>query len=201
MLEVITASESIPFVVALTLMALIGVIELLGLGAGHFDFDVDAGDMGGDALSWLGVGRLPFLMLLVVFLATFGALGLIAQQASHDIRGVLLDPWLAAPAAAVAALPLTGLLARGLARILPTDHTTAIPLDALVGRRGEVVTGTAAAGSPARARVADHHGQHHYVMVEPNAPEARLSEGDTILLVRRTGDLFHAIDPDAPPIR
>ena len=76
-----------------------------------------------------------------------------------------------------------------------------IPLDALVGRRGAVVTGTAAAGSPARARITDHHGQHHYVMVEPNAPEALLSEGDTILLVRRTGELFHAIDPDAPPIR
>ena len=196
MLEVIAAPQSIIFVVALTLMLLIGVIELVGLGAGHFDLHVDTGDLGGDMLSWLGVGRLPFLMLLVVFLASFGTLGLVVQQASHDLQGTLIDPLLAVPAAAAAALPATGLLARVLARILPTDYTTAIPLDALVGRRGTIVTGDATAGSAARARVTDHHGQHHYVMVEPNAPEGRLNEGDTVLLVSRTGELFHAIDPE-----
>ena len=132
MLEVVGASESIVFVSALVLMLGIGALELIGIGGAGADLDVD-----GDVLSWLGVGRLPFLLLLVVFLAAFGTLGLVAQQASRDLTGALLSPWIAGPAAAIAALPLTGLLARGLARILPTDHTTAIPLDALVGRRGE----------------------------------------------------------------
>lgn len=198
MLEVVGASESVFFVSALTLMVLIGVLELVGIGAGYFDLHVDAGDTGAEVLSWLGVGQLPFLMLLVVFLAAFGALGLIAQQASHDFTGALISPWIAVPAAATLALPATGVLARMLARVLPGDHTTAVPLDALVGRRGRIVTGRASAGSPARVRVEDRHGQAHYVMVEPNLPDGELREGDTVLLVRREADLFLAINPDDP---
>ena len=195
MLEVVGASESVVFVGALALMLGIGVLELVGLGAGHADLDIDAG---GDLLGWLGVGRLPFLLLLVLFLAGFGILGLVGQQASRDLTGAPIDPWIAVPAVAALALPVTGLLARVLGPLLPRDHTTAVPLDALVGRRGRIVTGRAAAGSPARARVEDHHGQAHYVMVEPNLAGDELREGDTVLLVRREADLFRAVDPDDP---
>ena len=38
-----------------------------------------------------------------------------------------------------------------------------------------------------------HHGQHHYVMVEPDNDGQQLEEGETILLVRREGQLFRAI--------
>lgn len=198
MLEVVGAPENIVFVTALALMLLIGALELIGVGAGGADVDFDAAP---DMLSWLGFGRLPFLMLFVVFLASFGLIGLVAQQASHDMTGGFIDPLIAVPAAAVLALPATGILARLLARILPRDHTTAIPLDELVGRRGAIVTGNATAGCAARARVQDHYGQTHYVMVEPNVPEATLREGDTILLVHREGELFRAIDPDQLTIR
>lgn len=198
MLEVVGASESIVFVVALAVMLLIGVLELVGLGAGHVDLDVDGGP---DMLGWLGVGRLPFLMLLVVFLSCFGIIGLVAQQASHDLRGTLIDPLLAVPGAALLALPATGIVANLLSRVMPRDHTTAVDLDVLVGRRGRIVTGTASADCAARARVEDHHGQAHYVMVEPNTPGAPLREGDTILLVRREGDTFRAIDPEQLTLR
>ncbi len=197
MLEVVAASESIVFVVALGVMLLIGVLELVGFGAGGADLDVDAPDM----LGWLGVGRLPFLMLLVVFLSCFGIIGLVAQQASFDLRGALIDPLLAVPGAALLALPTTGVVANLLAKVMPRDHTTAIDLDVLVGRRGRVVTGTATAGNAARARVEDQHGQAHYVMVEPNTADAPLREGDTILLVRREGDMFRAIDPEQLTLR
>ncbi len=200
MLEVVTAGESIVFVVALAVMLLIGVLELVGLGAGHVDLDLDV-DGAPDMLGWLGIGRLPFLMLLVVFLSCFGIIGLVAQQASHDLRGTLIDPLLAVPGAALLALPATGIVGNLLARIMPRDHTTAVDLDVLVGRRGRIVTGTASAGCAARARVEDQHGQAHYVMVEPNTPDAALREGDTILLVRREGDTFHAIDPEQLTLR
>jgi hypothetical protein len=189
-LEFLGAAPNIAFVSAIVLMLLIGVVELLGLG-GAFDLDADID--GGDLLSWLGVGRLPLLMLLVVFLALFGGLGLVGQQLSLDTTGALITPWIAVPASLAASLPLTGLAARGLARILPQDHTTAIPLDALVGRFGSIVTGRAATGSPARARVEDHHGQPHYVMVEPDNPGQVFEEGEHVLLVRREDGLFRAI--------
>ncbi|MGH6614251.1 YqiJ family protein [Sphingomonas sp.] len=191
MLAFLGAPENFVFVSAIVLMLLIGVVQLVGLGHDahlHGDFESHP-----DLLSWLGVGRLPMLMLLVVFLATFGVIGLIGQQAIHDSTGALLDPWFAIPAALAAALPVTGLAARGLARILPRDHTTAILLDDLVGETGSIVTGRAAYGSPARARVEDEHGQAHYVMVEPNTPDQVFEEGERILLVRREEQIFRAI--------
>jgi membrane protein implicated in regulation of membrane protease activity len=189
MLEIIAAPANLPFSVALLVMLMIGAVEALGLGASaaHIDLDADM-DGGGDLLGWLGVGRVPLLILLVVFLALFGIAGLAIQQFAGP-----LPLWLATPAAAAAALPLTGLGARGLARIMPQDETTAVSLDSLVGRRGTITIGTARRGSPAQARVADIHGQVHYVMVEPYDDSHALGEGETVRLAHRTGNIFIAV--------
>ena len=127
-------------------------------------------------------------MLLVVFLAFFGLAGLAIQQFAGP-----LPLWIAAPAAVAAALPLTGLGARGLARIMPGDETTAVSLDSLVGRRGTITIGTARRGSPAQARVKDIHGQVHYVMVEPYDDDHAFGEGETVRLDRRDGNIFIAL--------
>lgn len=195
MLSFLGASENVVFVTAIFLMLLIGVVQLIGLGdqlTGDINADLHA-DADLNLLSWLGVGRLPLLMLLVVFLAIFGVAGLILQQAIFDWTGAPLNAWIAVPAVAVASLPLTGLAARGLARILPHDDTTAVPLEVLIGTTAQVVTGRATFGSPARARAEDHHGQAHYVMVEPDRSGQVFEEGEQVLLVRREGDLFRAI--------
>jgi len=196
--EFLGAGENLPFVVALTIVLLIGAIEAVGLGAGSLSHDLHL-DANGDWLGWLGVGKLPLLMLLVVFLACFGIIGLVGQQLAHDHLGTLLPAVIAAPAAGIAALPATGLAARLLARVIPRDETTAIDLGQLVGLQGEIIVGRAAQGSPAKARIRDFHGQSHYVMVEPDDPAAAFSEGDEILLVRREGHLFRAISSDRPP--
>ncbi len=99
----------------------------------------------------------------------------------------------------MAALPLTGIFARGLNRILPGDETTAVSLDNLLGKRAEIVVGEARRGSPARGRVRDAHGQTHYVMVEPSDDTGWLATGATALLVRREGDLFIGL-PDVNPL-
>lgn len=190
-LSFLGASENVVFVTAILLMLLIGLVQLIGLGdltGDHADVHAD-----GDLLSWLGVGQLPLLMLLVVFLTIFGVAGLILQQAVTDGFGAPLDAWIAVPVVAVASLPLTGVAARGLARILPRDHTTAVPLEVLIGTTAQVITGRATLGSPARARAEDHHGQAHYVMVEPDRSGQVFEEGEQVLLVRREGELFRAI--------
>lgn len=195
MFELLFAPEAIVFSAALVLMLAIGAIEALGLGLGDLglDVDVDAGP-----LDWLGVGRVPVLVLLVAFLAAFGSLGLAGQQAATALTGGLITPWIAVPAAFVAALPVTSLLARLLARVLPRDETTAFEIDDLVGRAGTIVVGHARSGAPARTRVVDPHGQPHHVLVEPNDPATSFEEGDTVLLVRREGDRFRAILHTSP---
>lgn len=191
MFEFIMAPENLPFSVALILMLMIGVVEALGLGAAAAQFDLDAdGHAGGDLLGWLGVGQVPLLMLLVVLLALFGMAGIAIQQFAASFLGAPLSPWLAAPAAAVAALPLTSITARALARIMPHDETTAVSLDSLVGKRATITVGSARRGSPAQARVRDVHGQSHYVMIEPNDDDQTIGEGHRVLLVRREGNIF-----------
>ncbi|HEY0111522.1 MAG TPA: YqiJ family protein [Allosphingosinicella sp.] len=190
MLETFTAAHNLPFAVALLVMLMIGAVEALGLGASAAHFDLGADADGGDLLGWLGVGRVPLLMLLVVFLAFFGLVGLTLQQLAGP-----LPLWIATPAAAAASLPLTGIGARGLAKIVPQDETTAVSLDSLVGKRGTITIGTARRGSPAQARVKDVHGQPHYVMVEPHDEAHPISEGETVLLSRRDGNIFIGLGP------
>jgi hypothetical protein len=195
-LAVITAPGNVAFVSAIVLMLLIGIVQLLGLGGDwaelspELDVDVDASF---DALDWMGVGRVPLLVSLILYLGSFGLLGLLGQQVAHDWAGATLSGWIAVPAAALAALPLSALAARGVARILPREHTTAVPIESLVGTTAQIVIGRALAGFPARARAQDAHGQIHYVMVEPDGDGQQFEEGERVLLIRREGDGFRTI--------
>jgi hypothetical protein len=191
------ADHNLPFAVALALMVLLGLVQVLGLGALFGDADVDAdADGHGPAdglLSFLGVGRVPFMIWLTTFLVLFAALGVGIQALADGLLGAPLDRWLAAALAALAAVPANGALVRPLAAILPGDETTAVGLDSLVGRRARIVTGRAAPGFPARAQVHDRHRRAHYVMVEPHEAGSEILEGDEVLLVRRENETFYGV--------
>lgn len=197
MVESFLLPENMPFSVAIALMLLLGIVQVFGLGdAIDGDAGIDTpGSLTIDAglLSLMGLRRLPFLMWAMLLLTSFGLIGLAGQQAFAWLTGHTLSAWLAGPIAALAAVPVTGALARPLAAIMPRDETTAIDLVALIGREAEIVIGRAAKGSPARARVVDHFGQTHYVMVEPDNNGQTFGEGERILLVRQEGENFRAI--------
>jgi hypothetical protein len=201
MLELLTRAGSLPFSVALALMLMFALLQIVG--AGDFlggDADLDAhgglhahGGLDAGLLSVLGIGRVPFLMWLMLLLTVFGLVGISAQELLLALTGRTWSAWLVAPAVGLAALPITGALSRELGRIIPQDETTAIDVSQLVGREAEILVGTAMAGNPARGRVFDHYGQAHNVMVEPDIADQRFVQGEKVLLVRRDGDLFKAI--------
>jgi len=192
MLDFLLASQNTPFAAALLLMLLIGGAQAAGLG--DFDADHDLGDAASEGLlSLLGLGRVPLLLWLALFLMIFGVIGYAGQQFWQALTGSLASAWLAGPVAAAVSLPFTGAGARLLARVMPQDETTAVSVDSLIGRFATVQTGTARPGSPARARVTDMHGHPHFVMVEPDNPDQVLHEREEILLVRREGEVFRAI--------
>jgi len=194
----ITSGDNVPFFAALLLMLLIGLVEATGLGGGAALGDGLDADLDGDLshpslLGWLNVGRLPLLMLIVVFLFSFGLVGLILQQVIAGLFGKPGPWWLAVPLAVAAALPFTRLFGRLVARILPGDETTAVSREALVGRWAVIVTGQAEVGSAAQARVRDVHGQAHYVMIEPDDAGEVFEEGAEVIIVRHAGARFFAI--------
>lgn len=199
--------DNVPFVAALVLMLLIGAVEALGLGGGlaagegieGLDGDVNVETP--SLLSWINVGRLPLLMLVVVFLFGFGMTGLIGQRVVAAVIGQP-GPWfLAAPLAFAVALPVTRVFGRGVARIMPRDETTAVSRDSLVGRVAVIVTGEAAQASAAQARVRDEHGQVHYVMVEPDNAADVFAQGSSVLLVRHAGAKYFAIHNTSVSLR
>ncbi len=191
------AAYNMPFAAALVLMVLLALLQLIGLGhvfADHdidIDIDTDGHDgLAGGFLGLLGIGRVPFMIWLASFLFAFAALGAGGQALADSLLGAPLDRWVAAAIAAAAALPVTGVLVRPIAAILPGDETSAVGLESLVGRRARIVTGRAAAGYPARAQVHDQFGHPHYVMVEPHESGSEILEGDEVLLVRREHETF-----------
>ena len=192
--------HNMPFAAALVIMLILAIVQLIGIADfGDADFDLDAdGDGLPDAgmfdglLTLLGIGRVPLTIWLALFLFLFAGIGLSVQELATSLTGSPLDSWLAAVIAGVAALPVTGVFARPLGRILPKDHTTAVSTESLIGRRATITDGVARTGSPARARVKDVHGQTHYVMVEPHETSSEIHAGDEVLLVRREGGQFYA---------
>ena len=212
--------HNLPFLVALIALVLISFAQILGLGdvfdAGDADLDIDIGggselDLDPDALtssgwiegafSLLGLGRVPFLIWLMVLLFVFAAIGVAGQQLAIALLGSPMNTALAGALAGLGALPVNGALTRPLARILPQDETSAVSLDSLVRRDAEIQIGTARKGSPARAKALDIYGHPHFVMVEPHDPEAALSEGETVLLVRREGETFYAVRYESPMLQ
>lgn len=99
-----------------------------------------AGDGGGPlkaALTWLGVGRVPLSILLMVLMLTWGATGFVVNQIA---RPSFAHDWQVAvaslPAAALTALLVTRLVVRAIDRWIPLDETTARRRHDLLGLAG-----------------------------------------------------------------
>src|SRR5262245_50194613 len=160
---------------------------LVGVSTSHWHDGaiVDHPDsfMGG-VLGWLHFGKVPVLIILVIFLTAFGVTGFIVQFAARGVIGSFMPLPLAVALAFMAAVFGVRVLGGALNKVIPRDETTAVFDTSLVGRVGTIVIGTARAGKPAEARVRDEHGASHYVMVEPEGPDQVFESGASVLLVR-----------------
>lgn len=204
--QLVNSAHTAPFGIALVLMLFLFVLEVLALAFGgvndwvdgllpdelnpHTELGVDA-DAGGFVrfLSWLYVGRVPVLMLFVLFLAIFGLTGFVLQAVVSSLLGFYLPVLIAVVAVWFLSLPILRACAGGLYRILPKDETTAIAQSELVGRVGVITLGTATMDNKAEVKVKDTHGQTHYIMAYVDGDET-LTQGDTVLLVAQKGNDF-----------
>lgn len=205
-----------PFTIALAIMLVIALMEGVGLLFGlalsglvdnllpDFDFDADIDlpdtevDLVADAgpftqfLSWLSVGKVPVLILMIAFLTAFGLVGLFIQQVADSILGSALPAGVAVLPALALSLPLTRYMGRGLGHIMPKEETEAVSQSSFVGKVAIVTQGIAKRGLPAQAKVKDVHGLTHYVFVEPLEDEAEYSTGSELLLIKQSGSRFLA---------
>lgn len=211
-MELILAPESWLFSVAVLLLIAITVIEGMGLlfglsVSGWFDslLPESLGDgLGGVADSWLGwlhVGKVPMLVLLVLFLTAFAIVGYTVNAVTHGLFGFYPPVALSGSLALFGALPVVRVSGELISRVIPRDETSAVLLESLVGRIAFVINGTARANYPAEAKVKSEQGQTFYVRVEPDLPDVQFGAGDAVLLVRQiSGSRFMAIANPRPDL-
>ena len=70
-------------------------------------------------LGWLHVGRVPVLVLLVLFLAAFALTGFALNMVVHRLLGFWVPTLIAVPVAVITALPMVRILGAGLAHVTP----------------------------------------------------------------------------------
>ena len=169
----------------------------------HADVDggVDgafAGSSFDAALDWLSFGRVPFLVLLILFLLGFGGTGLVLQAAMTSLLGAPLSPAFAAVPAIVGGGLFMRHLGRAVGRIIPKEETAAISRESFVGRMGVVSGGTARIGLPAQMRLTDEHGTTHYLLAEPDDEGEEYGPGTPVIVVSLAGATARVMrDPTA----
>ena len=223
-LEFFFADQNFPFLVAVGVTLLIAAVEVLGLLLGlglseaidnllpdlgpevdldldvdlevDADSDIEPADPGAFAhlLGWLNVGRVPFLVLLIVLLASFAVVGFAVQLVAGEIL-TLLPAWVVAPAAFAAALPTTRAASRVVGGLIPREETYAVDQDEFVGRTATVTLGPVDAETPGKAKLSDQHGNTHFVRLRAAQPGTRFERNARVLLVGLKGSVFEAIVP------
>lgn len=205
-MTILTAPETWPFGAALAIMVCLSVIEGAGLMLAHSPSHLlesvlpDLPDGADGVLGWLHVGKVPLLVLFILFLGGFTVAGYVLQAAFQSVGGSPLPAWLAVIPAFLAGISTVSGVGGLLAKIIPQDESSAVSEQTLIGRAGVVIQGIARDGMAAQAKVRDAYGRAHYVMVEPDLVEETFNEGSDILLVRKTGARFKCIRNPHPEL-
>lgn len=139
----------------------------------------------GSFLDLLGVGRVPLTLVLMMSALLFGGVGMICNTL---IAGAGLDTahffWVSIPVAFVAMVSFTGILARGINRVMPTSESYNVTKHDLVGQTGTLVLPTDAARGLAQVR--DRQGNVFNVACRTDG--AALPGGQEILVIDYVSD-------------
>lgn len=207
-MSLFTAPQNLPFGFGFALIVGIALLEGLGMlismsPSNLLDDllpEID-GDSGLDrVLGWLHLGKVPALVLLLLFLSGYTVFGYSLQMVANGLFGAYLPAWLAGLLAVPAGMATVRGLGALIAHIIPRDETSVVSEQSLVGRVGVIVSGGARRGLAAQARVKDSYGRSHYLMVEPDIDDEVFDEGAQVLIVRKAGAFYRCIANPHPTL-
>ncbi|MEL7488903.1 MAG: OB-fold-containig protein, partial [Pseudomonadota bacterium] len=135
------------------------------------------------------------LIILIVFLTAFGAIGYAAQSLVSAGLGAPLPVAVASVVALFGALPTTRASGLFLARIMPKEYSEAASQREFVGRTATIIRGEARRGAPAEAKVKGPFGKTHYILLEPDADDAAFEQGASAVIIGQTGAVYRGV-PD-----
>ena len=201
-MQLFLAPQCLPFAIAAVMLFALTGIELLCLLLGFSMGEVvdkalpDDHDGLSGLTSWLNVGRVPVLILLMLLLGLFAMSGFVIQIFANALWSPLPALLAVVPAIAIT-LPAVRASSRTVARLVPRDETYAVELADFVGRIAEVTVGPLDQGLPGRIRLKDQHGNWHVVRAKAASNDAPIAIGTTVLIVDRVSNIFVATV--APP--
>lgn len=197
-MDLFFAPECSPFAIAAALLAALTTIEVLCLTLGFslgelFDkAGLDHHSAVSGLMSWINVGGVPILVLLMLVLGFFAMIGFVLQSAAFALWAYLPASVAAVPAF-ILALPAVRRSSRLVAHIVPRDESYAVDLSEFIGARGEVAVGPLDQGLPGRIRIKDRHGNWHSLRAKAARGKAPIAIGSQILIVDRVSNVFIAI--------
>jgi membrane protein implicated in regulation of membrane protease activity len=198
-----------PFIVAGLVMTSLVAIETASLIAGfslsHFieqsldpsvfdGYHAEAGEAGftGSLLGWVNAGRVPLMILIITWLASFAAAGFVIQTLAMSLVAPLPLPIAGLIAFSLAA-PATRFTTRLVSSIVPREETYAVSNDDLVGRVAQVTLGPLDQGPAGRVKVQDAHGNWHFLMAKAAEDRDPIPVSAQVLLVDRRDATFIVI--------
>ncbi len=144
-------------------------------------------------LGWLCVGRVPVLVLLMIFLTAFGLSGFFVQGVAQSILPFALPVIIAVVPAIFTGVFATRWAGLALAKVMPKEQTEAVSQKRFIGRIATIVRGEARADLPAEAKLTDRYGQTHYLLVVPDLADAVFTAGEEVLVVKQVGGRYRVI--------
>ena len=186
--------SNLPFIVSGCTLAAILILEIFGLFIGmstmlqsHIMGHIDANGngipdhleaQGFSLFSWLNPGRVPFMVMMVIFSTVFTVVGFGTQWMFLGATSHYAPMILSVPIVLAITLPITRSGTNAIAKIIPRDETNAITLESLTGDQGWVIIGPISSKVSGSVRITDKYGTDHYLTA--------FSEGDAILECRDT---------------
>lgn len=202
------APQTLPFGVALLVMLGLTVLEIIGLMTALSPSSwidsllpepaVDGGLDG--VLGWLHVGKVPTLILLILFLASFSVIGYAFQIVTRNLLNLYLPALLAAIPAIVGALACVRIGGKWLVFMVPRDESSAISETEFIGRVALVTAVSSQKTLAAQARLRDTDGRSYFILVEPDVEDLQLTQGMQVLLIKKMGSVYRVIENPHPSL-
>ncbi|MFN9805779.1 MAG: YqiJ family protein [Betaproteobacteria bacterium] len=198
-----TASETVPFGAAFGVILGIAVLEGVGafLAGSPSQWleellpvkDVDGNGIADGPLGWLHIGKVPLLVLIIIFLLGFALGGYAIQIVVKGVFGGYAPAILASVPAFLVGLSSVRGLGALLVHIIPRDETSSVSEETFTGRAGILMGAPASTGKAGQVRLRDAHGRSHYLMVEPDIEGEIFEEGAQVLIVKKIGAIYRGI--------
>ncbi|MDG5815471.1 YqiJ family protein [Chitinispirillales bacterium ANBcel5] len=201
MYELLLVKDNFPFTLALTIVLFITVLEIVSLifGIGLEAIldtiipDIQIHSPEPTFLSWLGVGKVPILFVIMIFLTVFGLTGLLFQTIIYSIISFYIPWYFAAIFAFLVSLPVLKFLTSILEKNFLKDETFVVSEQSFIGKVATVIRGKARKGMPAEAKLQDKHGLTHYILLEPEESGKEFCQNEKVLIVSKEGAVFKVI--------